>query len=377
MGKINEMLEQFEYAAQHPAQVVSAWKKETGGKVVGWLPIHFPEEIVHAAGMLPVGLWGGPVEINRATEYLQAFCCSIMKAVMELGMIGAYRDVDVIVSPNTCDTMRCIPLMIKLAVPHPPVIGLVLPDNRKIEAGIQFTAQEYRSLASELQRYGGRPVTAELLQDSIELYKKHHQEMMRFMSIASDHCDVITPYLRHMVVKSSFFMPKEKHLQWLADLNQELCMLPKKAWQGPRVVLTGIMPEPYEMLHLMEEFGYAVVGDDMAQGSRQFRTPIPDGSDPFECLARRFAEFEGCSCVYDPEKQRGQLISQLVKDQKADGVVVLMMKFCDPEEYDYPFLKQDLENAGIPHVYIETEQQMDSLEQARTRLQAFREMLKA
>lgn len=376
MTNLDRILEQFEYAAHHPGRMVQEWKNETGGKAVGCLPIHAPEEVIHAAGMLPVGLWGGNVSINKAGEYLQAFCCSIMKAVMELALNGAYRILDAIVSPNTCDTMRCIPLMIDYALPHPPVIGLALPDNRKIEAGIIYTADEYRKVADELIKVGGRKVTDELLKESIKVYNEHRQVMMEFFDVAINHLDVITPYVRHMVIKSSFYMPKEKHTLWVRELIEELNKLPVHDFKGTKVVVTGIMQEPYELLKIMEEFNIAIIADDLAQGSRQFRTLIPDDDDPFIQLARKFAVFEGCSCVADPLKLRGSMLAEIAKEKGANGVIVLMMKFCDPEEYDYPFIKQDLEDAGIPHVYIESEQQMESLEQARTRLQAFSEMIK-
>lgn len=375
MTNLEKILGQFEYAAHHPNRMVDEWKNETGGKAVGWLPIHGPEEVIHAAGMLPVGLWGGNVSINKAGEFLQAFCCSIMKAVMELALNGAYRKLDAIVSPNTCDTMRCIPLMLDYALPHPPVIGLALPDNRKIEAGIIYTANEYKKIADELIKVGGRKVTDDLLKESIKVYNAHRQTMMEFFDVAIDHLDVITPYMRHMVIKSSFFMPKEKHTVWVKELIDELNKLPVHEFKGTKVVVTGIMEEPYELLKIMEDFNIAIVSDDLAQGSRQFRTQIPDGDDPFIQLASKFAVFEGCSCVADPLKLRGSMLADLVKEKDADGVLVLMMKFCDPEEYDYPFIKQDLEEAGVPHVYIESEQQMESLEQARTRLQAFSEMI--
>ncbi len=375
MTNLEKILGQFEYAAHHPSRMVEEWKNETGGKAVGWLPIHGPEEIIHAAGMLPVGLWGGNVSINKAGEFLQAFCCSIMKAVMELALNGAYRKLDAIISPNTCDTMRCIPLMLEYALPHPPVIGLALPDHRKIEAGINYTADEYRKIAQELRKVGGREVTDEILALSIEVYNMHRQTMMNFFAIAEDHLDVITPYVRHMVIKSSFFVPKEKHTVWVKELIDELNQLPVHEFTGTKVVVTGITEEPYELLKIMENFNIAIVSDDLAQGSRQFRTPIPAGNDPFDRLARKFAVFEGCSCVADPLKLRGSMLAEIAKEKQADGVIVLMMKFCDPEEYDYPFMKQDLDDAGVPHVYIESEQQMESLEQARTRLQAFTEMI--
>lgn len=377
MSAIDNILNEIEYAALHPGRMLQEWKNATGGKAVGCLPIHCPEEIIHAAGMLPVGLWGGQASVQKASEYLQAFCCSIMKAIMEFALNGVYRNLDAIVSPNTCDTMRCIPLMIDLAVAHPPVIGLVLPDNRKLECGIQFTAAEYGKLGDELIKVGGKPITREALDQSIEIYNQHRRTMMEFFRTASEHCDIITPYYRHMVVKSSFFVPKEKHTKWVQVLNAEMNQLPPAEWDGQRVVLTGIMPEPYELLKMMEEFKIAVVADDLAMGSRQFRTLVPKGEDPFVRLGQSFADFEGCSCVADAAKLRGKMLADMCQEYRADGVIVLMMKFCDPEEYDYPFIKQDLEEAGITHVYIESEQQMESLEQARTRLQAFKEIVGA
>ena len=61
----------------------------------------------------------------------------------------------------------------------------------------------------------------------------------------------------------------------------------------------------------------------------------------------------------------------------ADGVVVAMMKFCDPEEFDYPMIKQAMEAAEIPLLQIEIDQQAQSVEQLRTRLQSFAEILQA
>jgi bcr-type benzoyl-CoA reductase subunit C len=377
VSRIDEILKEMEYIAHHPAKMVMKWKSETGKKAVGIAPIHCAEEVVHAAGMLPVGLWGGQTTIMRATEYLQAFCCSVAKAIMELSAAGAYKHLDAIIFPETCDTFRVIPLMMRLADPLTPVIGLVLPDNRKIQAGIEYTANEYRTIAKKLEEITGNKVTDESLHASIELYNRHHAAMMRFFDVAAEHADVITPYWRHQVVKSSYYVLKEKHLAMVEELTAELSALPVNKGKGPRVVVTGIMTEPDNLLHLFGEFGYTFVADDLAQSSRQFRTPTPEDPDPFIRLGKRFAAFEGCSCVCDPEKLRGKIIVDMVKKQQADGVVVLIMKFCDPEEYDYPFIKQDLEAAGIPHLYLEIEQQMDSVEQLRTRLQAFSEMLMA
>jgi benzoyl-CoA reductase/2-hydroxyglutaryl-CoA dehydratase subunit BcrC/BadD/HgdB len=89
----------------------------------------------------------------------------------------------------------------------------------------------------------------------------------------------------------------------------------------------------------------------------------------------RIADQKGCPFLYEPEKTRGQKLIDLVKENKADAVITLQMKFCDPDEFDYPIYKAELEAAGIPLLYLEVEQQMDSFGQIGTRIQSLAEML--
>ncbi len=375
MVKINQLLAEFEYAALHPGKMVANWKKDTGRKAIGCLPIHIPEELVHAAAMLPVGLWGGQTMISRANEYLQAFCCSVAKAVMEFALNGVYQDLDAVVAPTTCDTMNCIAMNWRLAIPSIPLIALAYPDNRKSESGIQYLAAEFRRLANDLGRISGVKIHDDALQNSIDVYQRRRTAMKAFLNEAPDYGKIITPYNRHMVVKSSMFMPPETHLALLNDLTDELKKLPKSDAGLRRVVLTGIMPEPYDLLKILEELDFTIVADDMALGSRQYRKEAPPCADPYERLSRQFADFEGCSTIYDPQKLRGKLLVDMAEHFRADVVIILLMKFCDPEDFDYPFLKQDLEKAGIPNLCLEIEQQMQFLEQLRTSLQTFSEIL--
>ena len=85
--------------------------------------------------------------------------------------------------------------------------------------------------------------------------------------------------------------------------------------------------------------------------------------------------FRSCSLAYDPAKLRGKMVVENAKKLDADGVVYALMKFCDPEEYDYPIFKKDMEGAGVPHLFIEIEQGTTSIEQIRTRIQTFAEIL--
>jgi len=159
------------------------------------------------------------------------------------------------------------------------------------------------------------------------------------------------------------------------ELVSELRKQPIQPWKGKKVVLTGIMAEPDGLLDLFKQNQFAVVADDLAQESRQFRNDVPSGKSPLYRLAKWWQELDGCSLATNPLKPRGQMLIDLATEHEADGVVVCMMKFCDPEEFDYPIYYPQLQKAGIRNVTIEVDLESKSFEQVSTRLQTFAEVI--
>lgn len=145
---------------------------------------------------------------------------------------------------------------------------------------------------------------------------------------------------------------------------------------GAGLVLTGIMCEPEQVLDILADNGIAVVADDLVQESQQFRADTPEnGGGGLKRLALQWSERYGCSLIHELGKPRGGELARLCADTGADGVINCMVKFCDPEEYDQPWLEKDLRAAGIPCTSIEIDQQNASFEQIRTRVQTFCELL--
>lgn len=375
MDNIKEILSKLEEVVDNPKKVIAAYKQETGNKAIGCFPVYTPEEIIHAADMLPVGIWGGNVEIDLAKQYYPAFCCSIMQSCMELGLKGKYNDLSAVIIPGMCDTLNCMGQNWKSAIKDVPFISLVHPQNRKIEGGVTYLTSEYRHIKEKLQEIRGKEITEEELQKSIEIYNEHRKAMRDFTSQAAKHSNTINNYYRNIVIKSSYFMRKDEHTKLVKDLNSILSSLPEEKYDGKKVLVTGIILDSKEILDIFEENKLRIVADDLAHGSRQFRTDVPEGKDALERLARQWSNIEGCSLAYDPKKARGSMIVKEVKDKGIDGVVFAMMQFCDPEEYDYPIVKDDVEAEGIPTAFFEVDQQNKSAEQIRTRIQTFSEML--
>jgi bcr-type benzoyl-CoA reductase subunit C len=374
MNSITRIIAGFEEQAKYPAQAVTAAIKKTGKKAVGCFPYYTPEEIIYAAGMLPVGLWGGQTEIKAADKYLQSFCCSIMRANVEFGMKGTYNMLSAVIIPTYCDTLKCICENWKSAVPNIYLIPTVYPQNIKIEAGITYMMDEFKRVQKELEKVSGKTITEQELLDSIAVYEKYRNTMQEFVRIVNLYPNTLNARVRHFIIKAAYFSDKKIYTEKLAELIVELKKNPAEEFDGLKVVVTGILAEPDALLDSFVENNIIFAADDLAQESRQFRTNIGAGSSAIEKLARRVAN-QSCSLLYDEKKARGQLLIDLVKETKADGVVISMMKFCDPEEFDYPIFKKELEAAKIPMLYLEIEQQMDAAEQIRTRIQSFAEMM--
>ncbi len=359
----------FHAIAGHPARALRQFEQETGKKAVGCFPVYTPEPIIHAAGTLPMGLWGGRVELDKVRAWLPSFACSIMQANLELELQGAYDSLAAVLIPTLCDTLKCVGQKWKGAC---PAIQFVHPQHRQLVASVPYLAGEYAMIRDRLSEILGVEITDQAIQDSLEVYDRHNAVMREFSALAGLY--QISPVDRHAVMKSALYVRKERHTRMVEDLMERMRQSPPEPCRTKRVVLTGILAEPNGVLEALEEYGFSVAADDLAQESRQYSTDYPAGGAPLKRMARQWQAHD-CSLAYDEKKGRLHKLARTVEETGADGVIVCMMKFCDPEEFDYPIIRKILAQRDIPHLYLELDQQMTSFEQLKTRIQTFADLL--
>ena len=138
MTDYKDKIQMLAEIASVPGKSITESVKKTGKAPFGYFPMHAPEEIIYAAGFLPVGMWGGKTEIKYADKYLQGFCCTIMKANMEFGIKGTYNLLKGVLIPCFCDTLKCVCEDWKYAVPNIPLIPIVYPQNRRADGAMNF-----------------------------------------------------------------------------------------------------------------------------------------------------------------------------------------------------------------------------------------------
>ena len=368
---MDKLLQQFHEIASDPAARKKQYLEQ--GQHVVLVTYYTPEELIHAMGAVPFGAWGGDFPLQDAKQYFPAFICSIMQSILELGMRGVYDGADAIVIPSLCDSLKIIGENWKYAVPSVRFVPMTYPQNRKPEFGAAFVKEGYARVIREVAETTGLRFTEAALEESLAVYDRHNQ-VMRELSVALAAHPEITNRQRSDIFKSAWFMRKEEHTALVEALLEKLNEAP--AGEGKRrIYTTGILCDAPALLDILDENGLQIVGDDVAAESRQYATDAPAEGSPLERLAAKFCAMEADTLLYDPEKLHVEKVVREAKQAKADGVLCVMTKFCDPEEFDYPLIRKACREAGLPALQVEVDRQMVDFGQARTAIEAFRDML--
>ena len=376
---IEVMIKEFAEIAANPKAQLNKYKAE-GKKCIGVLPYYAPEELVEAAGMVPFGMWGSNKKtIARAKEYCATFYCTIAQLALEMLLDGTMDQLDGIITPTICDTLRPMSQNFRVAMKDKlPCIFLAHPQNRFAPWGLQFCIDQYTNVRNELNAIAGREMTDEDIRAAIVLYNKARAARREFVKLANEHCDVITATKRSAVLKAAWFMTKAEYTEKLVALNAELAALPVCEWKGVKVVTSGIICDNPELLKIFDDNNIAIAADDVAHETRAFRVDAKEEGDPMMALAQQFADQDYEVLLYDPQSsknRRGEFVANMVKESGAQGLILFMQQFCDPEEMEYPYLKKALDEAGIPHIKLGVDQQMRDFGQAATAIQAFADVI--
>ena len=187
------LLNEFKECSEHPYRVISAYKQE-GKKVIGVLPYFAPVELVVAAGMVPMGIWGSNKKtIAQAKEYCATFYCTIAQLALEMLLDGTLDQLDGIITPTICDTLRPMSQNFRVAMEGKlPCIFLAHPQNRKPAFGLQFTVDQYMHVKSELEKISGNTITDEALRDAIKVMNRSRKARREFVKLAGQHPEAIS-----------------------------------------------------------------------------------------------------------------------------------------------------------------------------------------
>jgi len=353
------------------------WKAaKPNRKVIGYMPIYVPREIMHAADMLPLGIVGGgdQLEVIHGDAYYQSYICRIPRSTVELGVSGRLDFVDGMLFPSICDVIRNLSGMWKMMFPHVYSRYFDVPQNYKDEIGGNYYINELTELREDLGKLRGTPITDAELANSIAVYNENRRLVREVYNFRAEKPWQVPAAEVYLLMRAGLVLPVEQHSEMVRDYLAAVKVEQRPKRDNCRIVLTGVFCEqpPLNLIKSLELAGCYVVDDDLLLVTRWLKEDVPTADDPLKNLAIAFLhQSESTAAKYEPnQKEKGQHLVRAVKRTGAEGVIFACPSFCDPALLDRPILQHVLKDAGIPYIafkYAENSGQMQPIrEQAGT-----------
>jgi benzoyl-CoA reductase/2-hydroxyglutaryl-CoA dehydratase subunit BcrC/BadD/HgdB len=347
-------------------------RERHGRHPFGIFPAQYPREILWAMNVLPMEIWDPPLEASQANAHLQPYICSVVKLGLELILQGHCTELEGFLFPHTCDSIQNLASIVHdyLGI-QKPCYFFYHPKAPYSEASRRFYREELQDLVSRLERQLG-PLDPSELSRRVEQGREMASLFGRLYEMRARGEIQASNEAFYRVVRLNEFLHPDDFIP-LLDRFQ-------KASEGEdgyrsKVILSGVLPDPPQILSLLDERGVRIADDDLLCCSRRLLVPAGKAGDPLEALTESYFLMGPCSTRDSSVEERVRNLLGKVDRGGARGVIFNMLKFCEPELFDVPQLMEALRARGIATLMIDTDLTQGLSGQLATRIDAFAELL--
>ncbi|MBI2910530.1 MAG: benzoyl-CoA reductase, bzd-type, subunit N [Chloroflexi bacterium] len=370
------MFEQFDQWRQNRHEYAQAWKERTGGKVMGYYCTYVPEEILYAAGVLPVRIFGSHEPDNVTEPHMFGMFCPFSRDCLAQVLRGKYDYLDGSMIAQSCLHIRQAFWSGKMHRPRPFNYYLPMPHDVQSPRAKPYLRGELERFKMAVEEWTGKVLTRADLQRGIEIMDRNRRLLRQVYELRQgEHPPLSGAEAMNMVI-SAQMVDKEEHSRALEHLLGEL---PGRRVNGHkddlRLMIVGSEDDDIEFLRMVEDLGAVFVADDHCTGSRYFWNEVEPEEDLLAAIAGRYVDRTPCPTKDWPQRRRFDQVLQFARDYKVKAALLVQQKFCDPHETDMPALAKVLGEAGVPAYPLEFDI-TTPLGPFRTRVEAFLETLR-
>ncbi|MFQ5826368.1 MAG: 2-hydroxyacyl-CoA dehydratase [Dehalococcoidia bacterium] len=350
------------------------WKAQHGGKVMGYFCTYVPEEILYAAGALPVRVMGIRQPEDVTEPYIQSWWCPHCRSCLADALKGSYDYVDGIVIATTCPHIYQAFNSWKINLAPSFAHKFWMPMNMRNSNASGFVEQQFAKLKSSVEEWLGHPITDDNLGDSIEAYNTNRRLMREIYELRKRDRPPLTGAQALEMTLSSQVMDKREHNQLLTEALGELQDV-DGVDPGIRLMILGSENDDVELVRFIESLGATAVTDELCTGSRYFWGESMNGQRPLEAITHWYVD-RPTTCPHKDivERRRLPQIARLAEEYRVQGAIFLLEKFCEPHGYDLPTINSLFQEKGIPFLLLEVDLTTPA-GQFRTRIEAFLELI--
>jgi len=367
-----EVLDRFRNCLLKKHEIAKGWKSQ-GKHAIGWTCTYTPEEVIYAAGALPLMVFGDLGGTKLADAYLPSNSCSFARSCFNAALRGDYNFLDGFVESNSCDNRSKIFDMWTHYTKIPNIYFINTP-HTNTEKAHEFFYEEVVKFKEWLEKTFNMSVSDRALKKAIEVYNTNRLLLKKVYDLRMKHPPLISGIEALEASLSSTVMPKEKHNNMLNQLLKEISNRSNPPKEGVRLLITGSVMDNTELIKIVETVGGNIVADDWCTGSRYFWNLVDSEGDPLRAIAKRYLNKIPSSFMYNHE-ERFKHVAEMDKRYDVEAAIIFALKFCDTQMFDAPLLRDELKAQDLPVLYLEWEHSMSGLAGLKTRIEAFIEMV--
>lgn len=368
-------LDKFKNWADNRHDYARAWKEKKGSKVLGYFCTYVPEEIVYAAGILPVRILGSHEPQDVTEPYLFGMFCPFCRDCLAQGLKGRYNYVNGIASAHTCIHINQTFESWSSHIPVERSFFISMPSMIQSPRSRPYLTSQLGLFQKAVEEWTGKSISNEALDYGIDLCNKNRRLMWQVYELRKAPNPPITGLEALNMVVSSQMVDKEEHNKALEELLQELPQRKLDRSTEARLMILGSEDDDREFLAMVESVGATIVVDDHCTGTRYFwNEVVRNGTDRLAAIADRYIDRTPCPNRDFPGRVRFPRIQQMVKDYGVQGAIIVQQKFCDPHEADIPQLIRYLKVNDLPTLFLEFDVTVP-VGQFKTRVEAFLETI--
>jgi benzoyl-CoA reductase subunit C len=364
LGTLRDVLEDPDYPT------VKRWRA-AGGRVLGHFQVYFPEEIAHAAGLLPLRIRGAQIEARHAEARFGSYLCSIIKTSLELALSGRI-ELEMFVTHPICDAARNLAAVWGRNFTYPCEI-LYLPQNANSSHAPDYLRHEYDRLRRAVERIACRPVTDDDLRHSIPVFNENRRLLRALYDIKHHQPWLLPADEAYVLTAIGGCIPREEHNSLLNAVLPQIAARTSRAQDRLRVVLEGGFCEqpPIDLLRMIAQSCY-IVDDDLMIGLRWIVSDVDAGGDPLASLAGAYLEQSSYSPVqHDLRKPKEAMLLERIRRAGAGAAIITAAKMCEPGLEEQVAYSKALDAMQIPYFVSEFEESMTSFDTLQVQLETF------
>ena len=365
----------LEAAGPVPTKRINEWKKDK--KTIGFFCSYVPEEIIHAANILPVRINArGHHETDLGDGLLSRINCTFCRTTLDKALKGGYDFLDGLVSLNSCDHVRrTFDNWIHEKSPKFTYF-LSVPHHASAEA-IEWYEKEIQMFKNKLQESFKVEITEDKLKNSIKVFNETRKLLKILYDKRKEEDLKITGKEAFAITISSTALPRETFNQMLSKFLETYNSRPVLEPKARLLVVGSLIDDP-EYIQMIEDMGAIVVSDAQCFGSKYFWNLVDENKEPIRALSERYLTKPACPRMIGDSvdhSTRLAFLKNMIKEYYVDGVVFESLKFCDLHSGDNYMYIKELKDLGVPVLVLDREYTLSGAGQMKTRVQAFLEVL--